>query len=108
MLHLPWADAAIGAVAGYASLALIAALYRRARGVDGLGLGDAKLLAAAGVWIGWRLLPFAVLFAAAAGLTYVAVLRLAGKQIARTDALAFGPFLCAGVFIAWLARFALF
>lgn len=34
------------------SLWAVARLYRALRGFDGLGLGDAKLLAAAGAWLG--------------------------------------------------------
>jgi leader peptidase (prepilin peptidase)/N-methyltransferase len=41
-------DHALGALAGFVSFAAIAGVYRRARGREGLGLGDAKLLAAAG------------------------------------------------------------
>src|SRR5262245_34580392 len=44
------ADAALGGLFGALSLLLIAALFRRWRGVDGLGLGDVKLVAAAGIW----------------------------------------------------------
>ena len=61
-------DHALGALAGFASLAVIASVYRRVRGREGLGLGDAKLLAAAGAWLGWQALPSVVLIAAASGL----------------------------------------
>ena len=43
----------IGAVAGFAVFVLVRWAYRRLRGREGLGLGDAKLLAAAGAWVGW-------------------------------------------------------
>ena len=39
-----------GAAAGYLALAGVAQIYRRVRGRNGLGLGDAKLLAVAGAW----------------------------------------------------------
>ena len=41
-------DRMLGAVLGYAAFASVAFLYRRWRGRDGLGMGDAKLMAAAG------------------------------------------------------------
>ncbi len=45
----------IGAIAGFAAFAIIARAYKMLRGRDGLGLGDAKLMAAAGLgWAGWR------------------------------------------------------
>lgn len=92
----------VGIGAGYLAFLLVSVLYRRLRGRDGLGLGDAKLLAAGGAWIGWMGLPFAVLIAAAAGLIFVLGARLAGRRLAATDALPFGPFLALGVFAVWL------
>ena len=45
-------DRVAGAMCGYLLLWAVAWVYRRLRGRDGLGLGDAKLLAAAGAWVG--------------------------------------------------------
>src|SRR5215469_3279545 len=64
---------ALGAAAGYLSLYGVNALYRALRGRDGLGLGDAKLLAAVGAWMGIGALSWVVLLAAAAGLAFAAV-----------------------------------
>ena len=44
-------DAAIGAAAGFAVFWALGATYFRLRKIDGLGLGDAKLMAAAGAWV---------------------------------------------------------
>ncbi|WP_143280217.1 prepilin peptidase [Bordetella bronchiseptica] len=63
------AQAIAGAAAGYALLAGVAWAFRRRTGRDGLGLGDAKLLAALGAWLGWQALPALLL---AAGLWGVA------------------------------------
>lgn len=59
----PWGilGHALGAVIGYAAFWLVAAGYRAWRGRDGLGPGDAKLLAAAGAWVGWDQLNQVVL-----------------------------------------------
>ena len=64
----------IGGVLGFAAFFLIAWLYRQLREREGLGLGDAKLLAGAGAWLGWAALPSVVLLAActALGVTRVA------------------------------------
>ena len=84
----PLANAAAGAAAGYLALAGIGYLYQKLRGREGLGLGDAKLLAAAGAWLGLASLPWVVLTAALLGLV-LAVLR-AGPLRAET-AVPFGP-----------------
>ncbi|MEQ1725806.1 MAG: prepilin peptidase [Sphingopyxis sp.] len=73
-------DRAIGMVVGYTSLAAIAFLYRRLRGRDGLGGGDAPMLGALGAWTGWAALPFVLLFAALAGIAAALVRRLSMGQ----------------------------
>jgi leader peptidase (prepilin peptidase) / N-methyltransferase len=95
-------DHGIGAVAGFVGFALIAELYRRLRGRDGLGLGDAKLLAASGAWLSWEALPGVVLIAAALGLGAVLVRSRAGKPIDATSRIAFGPALAGATWLVWL------
>lgn len=96
------ADHAIGAVAGFAVFAALTVLYRWLRGREGLGLGDAKLLAASGAWLAWQALPSVVLFAAILGLALVLVRRLMGQALSATDRIAFGPALAAATWIVWL------
>lgn len=84
----PLTNAAAGAAAGYLALAGVGYLYERWRGREGLGLGDAKLLAGAGAWLGLATLPWVVLTAALLGLV-LALLR-AGPLRAET-AVPFGP-----------------
>jgi leader peptidase (prepilin peptidase)/N-methyltransferase len=93
---------ALGAAIGYLSLAGLAAAYRRLRGRDGLGTGDAKLLAAAGAWLGWQPLPWVVLLAAALGLAMAGVSHLRGRRISRATALPFGPCLAIAIFTFFL------
>ena len=103
-LGLSLTDAAIGAAAGYAALAGMAHLYFHARGQDGLGLGDAKLFAAGGAWIGWLGLPFALLFAATTALAFVAAQRVFAGSATLSDRIAFGPFLGAGIMLVWIVQ----
>lgn len=101
----PWVsafDRALGAGLGYLLLAGIAAGYLRLRGREGLGLGDAKLYAAAGAWTGWQGLPFVLLAASLAGLAGVLGLRLFGRRLGASDAVAFGPYLALGFWLVWL------
>lgn len=97
------ADALMGAAIGYLALAAVKWGFRRVRGYEGIGLGDAKLLAGAGAWLGWAPLPFVVLIGAALGLAFVAVDRLRGGDASPTRRIAFGPFLAAATLAAWLA-----
>jgi leader peptidase (prepilin peptidase)/N-methyltransferase len=93
---------ALGALAGFASLALIASAYRRLRGREGLGLGDAKLLAAAGAWLGWQGLPSVVLIAAIAALALALATAFGGGKLAWTSRIAFGPHLALAFWLVWL------
>lgn len=89
----------LGAVLGYAFFWVIENLYRLIRKRDGLGRGDAKLLAAGGAWCGAMALPFIILIASSAGLLYV----LSRPRTERDDLkLAFGPFLAAGIAVTFL------
>jgi leader peptidase (prepilin peptidase)/N-methyltransferase len=92
----------IGAAAGFIFFAAIRWLYRMLRRRDGLGLGDAKLLAAAGAWDSWTGLPSVVLVAAVATLAFVLFAALRGERIAGDRRIAFGPALCLGTWIVWL------
>ncbi len=92
----------IGALAGYGALSAVNAGYRRLRGRDGLGRGDAKLLAAGGAWLGWQALPWVVLFAALLGLLLAALQRARGARLTAETALPFGPPLALAIWIVWM------
>ena len=88
-------------VIGFALLAGVGMLYRRLRGRDGLGLGDAKLFAASGAWLGLEGLPGVLLVACGAAI--LALLVAAWRsQISATTRVPFGPFLAFGTWIIWL------
>jgi leader peptidase (prepilin peptidase) / N-methyltransferase len=94
---------ALGAAAGYTALSAIAWVYRRLRGREGLGGGDAKLFAAAGAWVGVGALPQVILIAAVAALFAALVLRLRGVRLGAASALPFGPLLAIATWLLWLA-----
>jgi leader peptidase (prepilin peptidase) / N-methyltransferase len=93
---------AVGAVAGYLCLWLVAYGYRWMRGREGLGLGDAKLLAAAGAWVGASGLPSVVAGGALGALIAAGGIMLTGVRLGRTSALPFGPFLALATWLVWL------
>ena len=92
----------IGALAGFVLLLAVGLLYRRLRGREGIGLGDAKLLAAAGAWVSWEGLPGIVLLAAAAALLVALVGRLFGRSLDAQEELPFGPYLAGAFWLTWL------
>ena len=94
--------AVIGAAAGFLVLYLIAVIYRRARAREGLGLGDAKLAAAAGAWLGWQVLPLVILVASVAGLLWVAVGVCFRGRHALEEQVPFGVPLCIAFWFEWL------
>ena len=96
------ADRALGAVLGYAALRAVAAGYQALRGREGLGGGDAKLLSAAGAWLGVMALPQVVFAAASAGLVAAGALRLGGIRLHAQSALPFGPFIALATWSIWL------
>jgi leader peptidase (prepilin peptidase)/N-methyltransferase len=98
----PLLDHLVGAAIGWGFLAVLGLAYRRLRGVDGIGLGDAKLLGAAGAWLGWRPLPSVVLIACATAFVWVGFQAIARGRTALADRLAFGAPLCLAIWIVWL------
>ncbi len=92
---------AAGAVAGYLGFRLVSLTYRRLRGRDGLGAGDAKLLAAGGAWLGIAALPMLVLLAALA--TLATALVAARGRLRAEQAVPFGPGLAVAIWGMWLA-----
>jgi leader peptidase (prepilin peptidase)/N-methyltransferase len=87
-----------GAACGYVGFRLLALIYRRWRGQEGLGEGDAKLLAASGAWCGAWALSNILLAAAVTALLYT----LRRGRIDRAARIPFGPFLAAGTWLVWL------
>jgi len=95
-------DDAIGAAVGYLLFRSIAWLYRRLRGHDGLGEGDASLLAAAGAWVGWQQLGAVVLLAALSGIGLALIQAVRGRVLRATMAIPFGPCLALAIWIVFL------
>ena len=99
---VPLGDSLIGAGVGYAAFRAIGVAYQSMRGRDGLGQGDAKLLAAIGAWGGWMILPSVVLIGAVATLGAVLIAKAFGRARSMNDPIPFGPGLCAAGFISLL------
>ena len=97
--HFPlWKDSLIGIIGGGGFLYVVAVVFERLTGREGMGGGDIKLLAMLGAWMGWRALPFIILISSLTGtLIGVGSLLLAGKGY--RIKIPFGPFLALGALI---------
>ena len=85
-------------------LALMAG-YRRWRGRDGLGLGDIKLAAVAGAWLGFVTIFAVIELAALSALSAYAVNAYWRKRPLKATAfLPFGLFLAPAIWLGWLAE----
>jgi leader peptidase (prepilin peptidase)/N-methyltransferase len=96
-----WWQAA-SALIGFAVLAGVAVAYAKLRGRAGLGLGDAKLLAAAGAWLGAQALPSVLLLACGSALVGLLIRGWRTRSLAATSRVPFGPFLAFGTWLVWL------
>jgi leader peptidase (prepilin peptidase) / N-methyltransferase len=77
--------------------------YRRWRGRDGLGLGDIKLAAVAGAWLGFATIFAVIELATLAALgAYLANGYVRKRPLKATEFLPFGLFLAPAIWIGWL------
>ena len=91
-----WLSALIGAVCISVPMLLLCLV------IDGaFGGGDIKLMAAAGLYLGWQHTLLAMFFGILGGGFY-GIYLLAAHKAEKKDHFAFGPFLCAGIVLALL------
>ena len=95
-------NSAVGVVAGFLGLWLLAFAYRGLRKQDGLGGGDPIFLAAGGAWVAWIGLPSVLLWASVAALSLIAGRLVVGRRVSGQDRLPFGPFLALGIWLTWM------
>ena len=91
----------IGGIVGYISIWLIIFLYKTFKKIDGMGLGDAKLMAGIGLLFGWQSIPFVLFVSAILGLIFVLPSLLNKRKNMRSE-IPFGPF----IIVACLIYFA--
>ena len=108
-----WRDALIGVVIGGGVLLLIAESYYRIRGEEGLGMGDVKMLAMIGAFLGWQLMLLTLLLASVVG-SIAGIGMMAARAGDTKYALPLGTFLAVASivatvigepFITWYAAF---
>lgn len=106
-------DAIIGALLGGGILYGIAAAYYLWRREEGMGMGDVKMLAMIGAFLGWKAVLVTLVFASFSG-AFIGVAMMSFQRGGMKYALPFGTFLALGTvvamfvgepFIAWYAGF---
>jgi leader peptidase (prepilin peptidase)/N-methyltransferase len=100
-LFLPpgWKSSLIGLIAGGGVLFVIAEAYYRLRGIEGLGMGDVKMLAMIGAFLGWKLVLVTLILASFAG-SVIGLGVIATGRGGMKAALPFGTFLAVGALTA--------
>jgi leader peptidase (prepilin peptidase)/N-methyltransferase len=108
---LGWGDLATLAVAALRAVVVAAAFfglrqaYAGLRRRHGIGLGDVKLAAIAGIWLDWWMLPIAIEIAALSALAIYALRRhVLRHRLRPTSRLPFGLFFAPAVWIGWLLQ----
>ena len=85
----------IGGFVGYSIIWLIIYFYKKIRKKEGMGLGDAKLMAAIGFWFGWVSIPIVIFFSSFVAL-FFAVPSLIKKSLQMSSEIPFGPYIIIG------------
>jgi len=100
-LFLPpgWKSALIGLLAGGGVLFAIAEGYYRLRGIEGLGMGDVKMLSMIGAFLGWKLMLVTLILGSFAG-SIIGLGVIALGRGGMKAALPFGTFLAVGALTA--------
>jgi leader peptidase (prepilin peptidase)/N-methyltransferase len=88
-----------GAALGAGVLLFVRWGWKRLRGVDGMGLGDVKMLAMIGAFLGWRQVGVVLFLASLAGAIVGLTLAASGRRSMQTR-LPFGTFLALAAFAA--------
>jgi leader peptidase (prepilin peptidase)/N-methyltransferase len=94
-LILPWVGSILGAIIGGGPLLLLAISFEKIRKKQGLGMGDVKMMAMVGAFLGCRIALFTILAGSLLGLVVSIPLILLGRMNFQTK-LAFGVFLGIG------------
>ncbi|MDD2540128.1 MAG: prepilin peptidase [Desulfuromonadaceae bacterium] len=90
-----WLNSLLGILLGGGSLLLVAFLYQRLTGKDGMGGGDIKLLAMMGAFLGWKAVPFIIFASSLVGSLIGITIMVLQKKDSKL-AIPFGPYLAFG------------
>lgn len=94
-----WASSLIGILLGGLIPFAIAEIYARVRGEEGLGMGDVKMLAMIGAFLGWKLMILTLVLASFMG-SIVGLGLIVARRGDMKYALPFGTFLTLAAFVS--------
>ena len=97
-----WKASLIGLIAGGGVLFAIAEAWYRLRGIEGLGMGDVKMLAMIGAFLGWKLVLVTLVLSSFAG-SLIGIGAIALGRGGMKSVLPFGTFLAVGALVAAVA-----
>jgi|TARA_B110000037_G_scaffold104785_1_gene121987 leader peptidase (prepilin peptidase)/N-methyltransferase len=90
-----YVNSLIGGIFGYGIIWSIIFFYKLVRNREGMGLGDAKLLAVIGFWFGWISIPFVIFSSSLVALISV-LPSLMNKSKKLSSEIPFGPYIIIG------------
>ena len=85
----------IGGLFGYSIIWSIIFFYKKIRKKEGMGLGDAKLMAVIGFWFGWVSIPFTIFISSVVALILV-IPSLINQSRKMSSEIPFGPYIIIG------------
>jgi leader peptidase (prepilin peptidase)/N-methyltransferase len=93
-----WVEWLVSGLGAALFLFVIAEVYRRLRGIEGMGMGDVKLALCMGVYLGAAVIPALFIGFVVGAVAGVLLMTVAGKS--GKTAIPFGPFLAGGAAVA--------
>jgi len=85
----------VGGLFGYLIIWSIIFLYKNIRKKEGMGLGDAKLMAVIGFWFGWISIPFTIFISSTVALIII-IPSLINQSKKMSSEIPFGPYIIIG------------
>ncbi len=96
------ADNVLGLVAGFLIYFVIYVVAKAIYKKEAFGFGDVMLMAASGVFLGFKYTVLAAVLSFYTALIAIGIMKLIGKKIKVSEEIPFGPYICISVFIVSL------
>ena len=92
-----------GALIGGGPIFLLMYIYKKIRGVDGMGMGDIKLFIVLGIWLGWLNCLLIIFISAMIG-SIVGIVGILIKKVGSQQQLPFGPFIIISTLLVYFSH----